>query len=35
MEILSSESPHLNDPALVAETKAEMKKAWESDWFIL
>jgi hypothetical protein len=35
MEVLSSESSQLNDPAFAAETRDEMKKAWESDWFTL
>ena len=39
MEILNSEFADLNSHAsnaeIEVETKAETKKAWESDWFIL
>jgi antitoxin (DNA-binding transcriptional repressor) of toxin-antitoxin stability system len=35
MEIVNPEAPDLNEPVLEDETKIEMKKAWESDWFIL
>ena len=35
LDILNPKSPDLNDPALKAELKAEMEKAWQSDWSIL
>jgi antitoxin (DNA-binding transcriptional repressor) of toxin-antitoxin stability system len=34
MEVLNPVASDLNDPALKAETMAEMQKAWESDWSI-
>jgi len=32
MEILTSQSSDLNDPALKTQMLAEMEKAWEADW---
>ena len=32
IEVLNSDAPDLNDPALKAELQTEMEKAWESDW---